>query len=140
MSNRPESQTSAPLSAKSRLMAKLRPYLPLLVIVLLVMGGSQAARDWQARVLAEKLRDSVRPGDIVMLSSTNCVYCLRARTWLDAERISYSECFIETNAACADLYRAQMAPGTPTFLVKGQRIVGFDKQRMVESLAAGPKA
>jgi len=140
MSNKPESATAAPLSAIGRLTAKLRPYAPLLVIVLLVMGGSQAARDWQARVQAEKLRDLVQPGDIVMLSSTNCIFCLRARTWLDAERISYSECFIETNAACADLYRAQMSPGTPTFLVKGQRIVGFDKQRMVELLTAGPKA
>ncbi len=70
-----------------------------------------------------------------MLSSTSCVFCLRARTWLEAEQIAFSECFIETDAACAALYRAQMAPGTPTFLVKGQRVVGFDKQRLVELLA-----
>ncbi|MDC8773883.1 glutaredoxin family protein [Roseateles albus] len=136
----PASESLPALSVKTRFLAKLREYAPLLVIVLLVLGGSQAARDWQARAQAEKLRASVQPGDIVMLSSTDCVFCRRARSWLDAERISYSECFIETNAACADLYRAQMSPGTPTFLVRGQRIVGFDKQRMVELLTAGAKA
>ena len=122
--------------AGSRVQRALREYGPLLLIVLLMMGGSQIAQNWQARGQAEKLRALVRPGDIVMLSSTDCIFCLRARTWLDAEKIAYKECFIETDAACAALYRAQMAPGTPTFLVKGQRVVGFDKPRLVELLAS----
>lgn len=113
-----------------------REFLPLVVIVLVVLGVSQAAQHWQAAGQAESLRATARPGDIVMLSSTDCVFCRRARSWLDAEKIAYSECFIELDAACAALYRAQMAPGTPTFLVKGQRIVGFDKQRILDVIAA----
>jgi glutaredoxin len=123
----------------SRMQRVLREYGPLVAIVLLVLGVTQAVQHWQAGAQAQSLRVAARPGDIIMLSSTNCVFCLRARNWLDAEKIAYSECFIETDAACAALYRAQMAPGTPTFLVKGQRVVGFDKQRLVELLAAGAK-
>ena len=113
-----------------------REFLPLAVIVLVVLGGSQAAQHWQAAGQAESLRAAVRPGDIVMLSSTDCVFCNRARSWLNAEKIAHSECFIELDAACAAQYRALMAPGTPTFLVKGQRIVGFDKQRILDVVAA----
>ncbi|MCV2354391.1 glutaredoxin family protein [Paucibacter sp. B2R-40] len=138
----PTSDTNAApaLTRKGRNLRRLREFAPLLLIVLLVMGASQLAQHWQARSQGDSMRTLARPGDIVMLSSTDCVFCRRARSWLDAEKISYSECFIETNAACAELYRAQMAPGTPTFLVRGQRMVGFDKQRMVELLAAGKKA
>ncbi|MCV2367626.1 glutaredoxin family protein [Roseateles oligotrophus] len=133
----PETSAAIALTSQERYWRKLREFGPLLLLVLLMWGGSQVAQHWQTRGQAEKLRSTVRPGDIVMLSSSNCVFCLRARTWLDAEKIAYSECFIETDADCAALYRAQMAPGTPTFLVKGQRVVGFDKQRLIDILTAG---
>jgi glutaredoxin len=136
----PDTTAAPALTGKARYLRRLREFAPLLLIVTLVMGGSQLAQRWQAGSQADSLRALARPGDIVMLSSTDCVFCRRARSWLDAEKISYSECFIETDAACAELYRAQLAPGTPTFLVKGQRIVGFDKQRIVELLTGGKKA
>lgn len=123
--------------ASARIRRLLRELWPLLVIVLLVWGGSQVAQRWQSRGQADSLRAAVRPGDIVMLSSVDCIFCRRAREWLDAEKIAYRECFIELDAACADQYRAQLAPGTPTFLVRGQRVVGFDKPRLIELLRAG---
>ncbi len=135
----PDPVLKQPSSMLERARRALREFWPLLAIVLLVMGASQWAQQWQAGTQADSLRALVRPGDIVMLSSTDCIFCKRARTWLDAEKIAYSECFIENDAACAALYRAQMAPGTPTFLVKGQRIVGFDKQRMVEVLTGSAR-
>lgn len=123
--------------ASTKIRRLLREFWPLLVIVLLVWGASQAAQLWQSRSQADSLRAAVRPGDIVMLSSVDCIFCRRAREWLDAEQIAYRECFIETDAACAALYRAQLAPGTPTFLVRGQRVVGFDKPRLIELVQAG---
>ena len=56
-----------------------------------------------------------KPGDIVMLSSDHCVYCEAARRWLVKHHVSFEECFIERDAACAESYRAQGARGTPTF-------------------------
>jgi glutaredoxin len=128
---------SATEPSKKGNVSRLREYLPLLLIVFAVMGVSKMAQLWQSAGQAEQLRAAVRPGDIVMLSSTDCVYCRRARSWMEAEKIAFSECFIETDEACAALYRAQMAPGTPTFLVKGQRLIGFDKQRLLELTRAG---
>lgn len=124
------------MMAIAKIRRLLREFWPLLVIVLLVWGASQAAQLWQSRSQAVSLRAVARPGDIVMLSSTDCIFCRRAREWLDAEQIAYRECFIELDAACAELYRAQLAPGTPTFLVRGQRVVGFDKPRLIELLQA----
>ncbi len=78
-----------------------------------------------------------KPGDIVMLSSETCTYCEQARRWLTENRVPFSECFIEKDAACADSYRAQQAQGTPTLLVRGQRQVGFDPGRITQALGGG---
>ena len=78
-----------------------------------------------------------KPGDIVMLSSETCTHCAQARRWLTEHRVPFSECFIETDAACADRYRAQQSPGTPTLLVRGERHVGFDPGRITKMLGGG---
>lgn len=109
---------------------------PLLLIVLVVGGLMQVARYWQSEQQGQALRALVQPGDVLMLSSSSCVFCTQARGWLDAQRIPYRECFIESDAECAAQYRAQMAPGTPTFVLRGQqRVVGFDKERIRQLLA-----
>lgn len=76
-----------------------------------------------------------KPGDIVMLSSETCTHCAQARRWLTEHRVPFSECFIEKDAACADRYRAQQSPGTPTLLVRGERHVGFDPGRITKTLS-----
>lgn len=111
-----------------------RSLLTLALIVAATLGGSRLLQVWQAGEQGQVLRDLARPGDIVMLSSTTCVYCARARSWLSEERVPHRECFIERDAACLAQYQAQLAPGTPTFLVRGQRIVGFDRARIVAAL------
>lgn len=75
-----------------------------------------------------------KPGDIVMLSSETCAYCKSASRFMTQHQIPFSECFIETDAACAESYRAQQSPGTPTLLVRGQRLVGFDPERIAKVL------
>lgn len=78
-----------------------------------------------------------KPGDIVMLSSEVCRYCDQARRWLSEHQVPFSECFIEKDVACADSYRAQQSPGTPTLLVRGERHVGFDPGRITKTLGGG---
>jgi len=110
-------------------------FWPVILIVLVVGGLVQVAQHFQGEKQGRALRELARPGDIVMLSSKTCYFCTQARNWLDEQRIPYRECFIETDADCAALYRAQMAPGTPTFVLRGQhRVVGFDKDRISQLL------
>jgi len=106
----------------------------LALIVAVVWGLSTWARQGLHEGQAQSLREKAKPGDIVMLSSRSCVYCTLARQWFEAERIPYAECFIESNAQCAQRYRETLAQGTPTFLVRGQVILGLDRARMVALL------
>lgn len=111
-----------------------REFWPLLAIVAVVWGLSTWARQGLHEGQAQSLRERAKPGDIVMLSSRSCAYCSQAREWFEAERIPYAECFIESNAQCAQRFRETQAQGTPTFLVRGQVIVGLDRARMVALL------
>ena len=118
---------------ESRLMWARRWIRPLLIaaaayVVLLAM---QSRTDKQAGVALAAL---AKPGDIVMLSSETCGYCQTANRFMTEHRIPFSECFIETDAACAESYRAQQSPGTPMLLVRGERLVGFDAASVVKAL------
>ena len=94
----------------------------------------QSWQSYHARQAAVSLAALAKPGDIVMLSSETCAYCKAANRFMTQHQIPFSECFIETDAACAERYRAQQSPGTPTLLVRGQRLVGFDPERIAQVL------
>jgi glutaredoxin len=83
---------------------------------------------------ADALRAVARPGDIRMLSSVSCIFCLKARQYLTEHRIPFEECLIERDAACLADYKRLGASGTPTLLVRGQRQLGFDPQRVTSAL------
>ena len=109
-----------------------------LLPVLLALAAWAALQGWQSHRqgrVGDVLAASARPGDILMLSSQTCVYCDQARRWLERHRVSFTECFIERDIACANAYRAQGEPGTPTLLVRGQQLVGFDPQQVARALA-----
>ena len=119
----------------------LRPrfFIPLAVIVVVMLGGVQALQSWQSRGQGEALRAAARPGDILMLSSTTCGYCTQAREWMTAQRVPFTECFIEQDPACAATFQRMGGQGTPMVLVRGQVIVGFDRQRVLASLSTDSK-
>jgi glutaredoxin len=110
-------------------------HVSLLVVIAATALGSWA---WRAHVNAldgQALARLARPGDIRMLSSDTCPWCLAARRWMTAEGVPFSECFIERDAPCLADYQALGAQGTPTLLVRGQVVVGFDRARLREILA-----
>jgi len=121
---------------QSSLERKAAALWPLLLILAVVWGGSQWAQHAQQSSQLEALRANARPGDILMLASETCIYCERARQQMKQAQVPFRECMIERDAACAEQYRALMAPGTPTFVVRGQRIVGFDRERIVAALTS----
>lgn len=106
----------------------------LLVVIALAALASWAWRGEVAARDGELLAARVRPGDIRMLSSETCGWCTAARRWMKAEGLPFDECFIERDAQCLADYRALGAAGTPTLIVRGQRVVGFDRARLLEIL------
>ncbi|MGM9484094.1 glutaredoxin family protein [Roseateles sp. NT4] len=110
------------------------PPISLFVVIALAWAGSTV---WRERVAGQDglmLAQRVRPGDIRMISSETCPYCLAARRWMTQEGIPFQECFIEREARCLADYQAQGSVGTPTLIVRGQRVIGFDRARLLEIL------
>ena len=110
-------------------------------LVLLVVAASAATgwwRDRQAAQVGRELAGVVQPGDIQMISSASCGFCDRARRWLTAQQLPFTECFIERDANCAAHYRALGAQGTPTLRVRGQTQLGFSAERVRDRLLAVP--
>jgi len=111
-----------------------RSWLRPLLIALAAWVVLQSWQSYNDRKSGASLAALAKPGDIVMISSETCAYCKIASRFMTEHQIPFSECFIETDAACADSYRAQQEPGTPTLLVRGQRLVGFDPARIAKVL------
>lgn len=128
---RPEADpNTSPGATRQRRRSWLRP----LVIALAAWVVLQSWQTYRDRQAGAALASLAKPGDIVMLSSETCAYCKSANRFMTERGIPFTECFIETDAACADSYRAQQSPGTPTLLVRGERQVGFSPDRIAAAL------
>lgn len=110
----------------------------LLVVVALAALASWAWRGRVAEADGQALKQRARPGDIRMLSSETCPWCVVARRWMTQQGVPFQECFIEREPTCLADYQALGAAGTPTLLVRGQRIVGFDRQALLAALSVSP--
>jgi glutaredoxin len=110
-------------------------------LVLLVVAVSAAADWWRERQVAQlgaELAEWVQPGDIQLVSSTTCVFCDRARRWLNGHQLPFTECFIERDPDCAARYQALGAQGTPTLQVRGQTHLGFSAEWVRDRLRVAP--
>lgn len=105
--------------------------LALVAVAALANFGWGEFRAWR---LGTQVAQSVRVGDIEMLSSVTCPYCDAARVWFAEHEVPIRECFIERDADCAARFAALQAPGTPLLLVRGERQVGFSPARVAEAL------
>ena len=114
--------------------ALLRRFASLALVLLAVWGATQGLQFWSAHQLGSEAAAQAKPGDIRMISSVTCVYCAKARAWFTEQKIPFTECFVERDAACAAQYRDLLAPGTPVIVVRGQPQVGFSSQRVVQAL------
>ncbi len=115
------------------------PPRSLLVVIALAALASWAWRGHVAAGDGEVLSQLARPGDIRMLSSETCPWCLAARRWMTQEGVPFQECFIERDPPCLADYQALGAAGTPTLVVRGQRVIGFDRAAVIAALkVSGP--
>lgn len=115
----------------------MRSLVGLGLLVLLVIGAAEWWREHQAQQVGRELAQLARPGDITMISSTTCVFCTRARQFMTVQQVPFTECFIETDATCAQRYQALGGRGTPTLLVRGQLQLGFSAPAVRDQLRAG---
>lgn len=108
--------------------------LAVLVVGIVAWGLGRVVQTQVQSGQAEALRQVARPGDIRMISSLTCIFCTKARQYMTEHRIPFEECLIERDAACLADYKRLGASGTPTLLIRGQRQLGFDPQRITSAL------
>ncbi|WP_119155623.1 glutaredoxin family protein [Caldimonas tepidiphila] len=130
----PRPQDSPPPAADAP--KPLRTLLLMGALIAAMSGGVLLIQGRGEQKLSAELQARAQPGDIRMISSQTCVYCNRAREWLTEHRVPFDECFIERDARCAAQYQALGARGTPTLLVRGQPVLGFNPERIAAVLAA----
>lgn len=109
-----------------------------LIAAAVVLAAAYAGLPWwRSNTVAhqgQQMAALAGPGDIQMLSSQTCGYCTTARQWMSEHRVAFKECFVESDGTCAELYRATMAQGTPTMLVRGQVQLGFSPAQVLQRL------
>jgi hypothetical protein len=111
----------------------------LAVVTAIVVGVGSANQWWHDRSrdrFGAEVAAAARPGDIRMLASETCEYCVDARIWFGAHRVPFSECTVERDAACAADFERTRAAGTPVFIVRGQTLVGFAPRAIAQALGA----
>jgi glutaredoxin len=82
-----------------------------------------------------RLAAGVRPGEVVMYSTTECVYCAQAKSWLNQYGFAFDECNMSVSARCESEFRSYHGNGTPYLVVRGQHMKdGFDSDEFVALL------
>jgi glutaredoxin len=111
-----------------------RALLGLVVLILVVSIGQQWWASQHERRLGVQVAALAGPGDIRVLSSENCAVCQVARLWLRENKVAFSECLIERDAACRAEHEAMRASGTPVFVVRGQAMQGWSPELLHAAL------
>lgn len=114
-----------------------RSLLILIGAILLLSAGTQLW-DWhQQQKLGRDIAGAAKPGDIMMLASDTCEWCVMARSYMRMHAVPYSECSIERDTQCAARYHGLKSPGTPVMVVRGDAQVGFMPSKLLERLSRG---
>jgi len=81
------------------------------------------------------LATNVKAEEVVMYTTTDCVYCAQAKGWLRQNGFAFTECNVEKDSSCEAGLRATGSYGVPTLLVRGQLMAnGFDSEEFVALL------
>jgi glutaredoxin len=85
------------------------------------------------------LAAQVRPGEVVLYTTSDCLYCNIAKEWLRQRHFPYSECDMSVSQACVREYEAYGARGTPFLVVCGEQMrEGFQAAVFVKILKHRP--
>lgn len=96
--------------------------------------GAHIATDASASEL-RSLAASVKPGEVVMYSTTECGYCAQAKGWLHQYGFAFDECNMSVSERCESEFRSYGGNGTPYLVVRGHHMRdGFDSDEFVALL------
>jgi len=74
-------------------------------------------------------------GDVVMYTTTTCPYCKQAAAWMTQNGFAFTECNVETHAACDQAFKSYGGNGVPYLVVKGHHMKnGFDSDEFLRAL------
>lgn len=125
-------------------------WLKWLVLLALAYGawaGFQAVSKRQVGTSASDLQAlaaTVKPGDVVMYSTTECTYCAQAKGWLAQYGFAFTECNMSVSSQCEREFRDYGGNGTPYLVMrrngpKGHKVHhmknGFDTDEFVALLS-----
>jgi glutaredoxin len=123
------------------------PWAKWLLVGALFWGGwiglnavrSRFAGDAQAEGITVEqmavIAAAVEPGDIRIYTTSQCVHCHEAKSWLSANNFKFTECNMSTDSQCIDEFKSYKAFGTPFLVVKGHEMHdGFDSDEMIAAL------
>jgi glutaredoxin len=79
-------------------------------------GQHEGSGDASAAELSA-LAASVKPGDVVMYSTTECPYCARAKSWLNQYGFAFTECNMSVSDLCQREFQSYGGVGTPYLVV-----------------------
>jgi len=84
----------------------------------------------------QALAATVKPGDVVIYTTTDCPYCAQAKGWLKQNGFAFAECDTQADAACASTFQSLGGTGVPYLVVRGKHMKdGFDSEQFVSLLA-----
>jgi glutaredoxin len=92
-------------------------------------------------IMAEKTHvDGTDRGDILVYGLSTCVWCKRAKSFLEEKGIAYDYIFVDLlegddrNAVLDEVSKWNPKVSFPTIIVNGKCVVGFKEDEILEGL------
>ena len=107
------------------------------VVAVLALAAGSAAAVWRSGApfaLGQEVAAAARPGDVYMYAATTCGWCRKAERWFGWHDVPYASCEIDRDAACRAAFRAHGGIGTPLFVVRGERVAGWQPEAIAKAL------
>lgn len=102
-------------------------------------GASSLAANFSGEVSAADLSTlaaTVKPGEVMMYTTTHCQYCAQAKDWLNQYGFAFTECDAEKEQRCDSEMQALGVDGTPYLIVRGHHMKnGFDSDEFLALLS-----
>lgn len=103
--------------------------------------SSQPHEDAQSKDVTQRVRstgnfvevktiEGIASNTLTVLSTTWCTVCKKAKAYLNARGVSFTELDVEKNDEGRRRYRELKGTGVPIILVGNQRMNGFSETRM----------
>jgi glutaredoxin len=81
------------------------------------------------------LAASIKVGDVIMYSTTECTYCAQAKAWLNQNNFIFTECNMSVDSHCESEFKSYGGNGTPYLVVRNHHMKnGFDSDEFVAAL------